>query len=175
MKKFFYVLLFLLLYSYLSLDVVYAESSYVLPYPSYMPGSSFYKVHILFEKLSSYWYFGAYGGFKYSLRLSDKYLVEAKTLLEYKQYLLAHKALKKSDYYFGKISQSLMKTQKKDRNITQKQNLFKEAVLRHIEVLQAIKTQIPDNIVWRPEKENPTIIDLGSAINNSIKEREKSI
>ena len=68
---------------------MFAESQYVLPYPSAMPGSFLYKLNLVQEEILRYWYFGDFGQFKYNLGLSDKYLVEAKTLFEYKQYLLA--------------------------------------------------------------------------------------
>src|SRR3989344_5431061 len=84
-----------------------ADSSYVLPYPSAMPGSNFYKLHVLYEQLSRYWYFGDFGQFKFSLRYADKYLVEAKILFEYKQYLLGYSALDKSNLYFQEIPQDL--------------------------------------------------------------------
>src|SRR3989338_9822486 len=103
---------------------VYAESSYVLPYPSYMPGSVYYKTHLVLEKLERYWYFGNFSQFVYNLKLSDKYLVEAKTLFEYKQYLFAYDALKKSDVYFDKAFLFLNKAKEEGKNIAQKEKLF---------------------------------------------------
>ena len=67
---------------------VYAQSSYVLPYPSQMPGGLYYKIHLIYENVSKYWYFGDFGRFDYNLKQSDKYLVETKTLFEYKQILV---------------------------------------------------------------------------------------
>src|SRR5687768_12398331 len=81
-----------------------AQSDYVLPYPSSMPGSSLYKIRLIFEEINKYWYFGNISQFTYNLRQSDKYLIEAKTLFEYKQYFLAYQALEKSNHYFNKIS-----------------------------------------------------------------------
>ena len=55
----------------------FAESPYVLPYPSAMPGSIFYKLNLIQDELLRFWYFGDFGQFKYNLAQSDKYLVEA--------------------------------------------------------------------------------------------------
>src|ERR1700749_87312 len=84
-------------------QVASADSPYVLPYPSFMPGTIFYKIDRVIEIFEKYWYFGDFGQFTYNLKESDKYLVQAKTLFEYQQYLLAMVALQQSDAYFQKI------------------------------------------------------------------------
>lgn len=152
---------------------VYAESSYVLPYPSYMPGSFYYKTHLILEKLEKYWYLGNFSQFSYNLKLSDKYLVEAKTLFEYKQYLLAHVAVKKSDDYFDKASLFLDKAREEGKNIAQKEKIFKEASYKHIEILEKIKQSVPESFVWTPEKEKETILFLWMQIDTSIDIRER--
>lgn len=118
-----------------------------------------------------YWYFGDFGQFDYNLKYSDKYLVEAKTLFEYKQYLFAYSALKKSDQYFRNIELALQNAQKQNKNITKKQNILKSAVLKHVELLNSIKMITPDNFVWNPEKTAPTDLNLKEAIEESIKIR----
>src|SRR3989344_6985672 len=99
MKNLRWVLLLFLLVN-LSSVRVFAQSDYVLPYPSQMPGNKFYTINQVIEKVSYFWYFGSFGQFKYNLKKADKYLVEAKTLFEYKQFLLGYQALKKSDGHF---------------------------------------------------------------------------
>lgn len=150
-----------------------AQSTYVLPYPSAMPGSTFYKIHRIYEDGMKYWYFGNFGQFKYNLKQSDKYLVEAKTLFEYRQYLLAANSLKKSDNYFKNINQYLVKAKNEKKNIDQKQNLLKEASLRHIEILNEISNDIPEIFTWQPEKSSPTVLNLKQLINNSIDVRKE--
>lgn len=167
-----YLILIFVLFFFLYTSPVFAESSYVLPYPSSMPGSSLYKVHILYENISKYWYFGDFGQFKYDLRYADKYLVEAKTLFEYKQYLLAYSALEKSNYYFSKISGDLKKAQGSNKNITEKENIFQEASGKHIETLESLKTEVPAKFVWIPEKGNPSNLNIHKLIDDSIKIRE---
>lgn len=152
---------------------VFAGSSYVLPYPSSMPGSKFYTIRLIWDEIKSYWYFGDFGQFKYKLKQADKYLVEAKTLFEYKQYFLASKALRKSDDYFKNISLNLLKAKKKNKNITQKQNLLKKAALKHIEVLIKIESEIPNTFIWRPEKSLPTVLNLDESVGESIAIRKK--
>lgn len=154
---------------------IYAESSYVLPYPSSMPGSFAYKFHLVYENFSKYWYFGEFGQFDYNLKMADKYLVEAKTLFEYKQYLLGYKALRKSDFYFPKILLSLIKAEKNNKNITQKRIILKKAALKHTETLQRMITDTPNTFNWQPEKSLPTILNLKKALNNSVILRKDSL
>lgn len=153
----------------------YAESSYVLPYPSAMPGSRFYGSYLLLEKILQYWYFGDFGQFKYSLKEGDKYLVEAKTLFEYKQYLLGYNALKKSDFYFKNIQFYLNKATNEGKNIVRNQIILKEAVKKHIEVLIKLKTELPAKFLWSPEKSRPINLDLFEKIEKSISIRRSQL
>lgn len=156
-------------------EKAYAQSSYVLPYPSAMPGSFSYKLHLAWENLMEYWYFGNFGQFSYNLKQADKYLVEAKTLFEYKQYLLAYKALQKSDDYFIKTYLYLRKAKNESKNINQKQNLLKEASLKHKEKLNEIKPNIPENFVWQPEKAALVNLELRKKIEESIGIRTREL
>ena len=151
----------------------FASSSYVLPYPSTMPGSIFYKVHLAEEKLLQYWYFGNFGQFLYNLKESDKYLVEAKTLFEYNQYLLGYSALEKSDLYFEKTLPFLVYAKKERKNISDNRTMLSEASKKHIEVLLKITSEVPETFNWTPEKSSATELKLFDAINNSIAIREK--
>ena len=145
-----------------------ADSSYVLPYPSAMPGNSLYKLHVLYEKLSRYWYFGDFGQFKFSLRYADKYLVEAKILFEYKQYLLGYSALDKSNLYFQEIPQDLKNASENGKNISEKEALFREARERHVEVLKEIKTKTPKIFNWQPENDKASILLIHELIDESV-------
>ena len=152
---------------------VFAESSYVLPYPSYMPSSLFYGLHYRWEVISKYWYFGNLSQFVYNVKLSDKYLVEAKTLFEYKQYLFAHKALIKSDEYFDKAFLFLDKARKEGKNTVQKEVLFKEAAQKHIEVLEKIKQSVPETFIWMPEKEKETLLSIWEKLDKAVEIRKR--
>jgi len=72
-------------------------SSYILPYPSYMPGNKLYRISRFIDSISRYWYWGNLSNIKYHQKLSDKYLVEAKVLFDYGQYFLGVEALKRSN------------------------------------------------------------------------------
>lgn len=150
-----------------------AASDYVLPYPSSMPGSRFYRVNLIKEKVLGYWYFGDFGQFKYNLKQSDKYLVEAKTLFEYKQYLLAFDALDKSEVYFQQTLPNLVKAQQKGKNISVSSDILKQASGKHIEVLLEINQNIPAKFVWIPEKSAPTTLNLSEKIKELINTRKK--
>lgn len=153
---------------------IYAESGYVLPYPSRMPGSFAYKFRLVYENLSRYWYFGSFGQFEYGLKMADRYLVEAKTLFEYKQYLLGLESLEKSNYYFGEILPSLKKAEKENKNISQKRSVLREAALKHIEYLKRTDLDTPDIFIWEPEKSLFTTLFLKKIIAESIKIRENN-
>lgn len=151
---------------------VHANSDYVLPYPSFMPGSKFYTVHLLWENIMKYWHFGSFSQFKYNLSLSDKYLVEAKTLFEYKQYYLGYSALQKSDKYFTDTLISLNKAKKENKNIVQKNNMLKSAARKHIEVLEDMKKIVPEEFVWQEEKKDPITLSLSQSVDKSVRIRK---
>lgn len=167
----FLLLVFLFLFS----RPIFADSSYVLPYPSFMPGSKMYAVHLLWDELMRHWYFGDFGKFTYNLNQSDKYLVEAKTLFEYKQYLLGYKALKKSDEYFIKIAPVLKHAQEQKKDTSKKKLILLSAAKKHIEALELIKRQIPEEFVWQPEKQSPLKLDLRNSLDHAINIRNNML
>lgn len=152
---------------------VHASSQYVLPYPSTMPGTIIYKVHVLYEQLLGYWYFGDFAQFDYNLKLSDKYLVEAKTLFEYKQYLLGFNALEKSNEYFAHTKPLLVQAKEHGKNTDEKEKLLHEAALKHIEVLEFIQTIVPTEFTWMPEKSASTHLSIQDLLNEAIQIRTK--
>lgn len=151
---------------------VHAESTYVLPYPSTMPGSFFYKLNLIQEELLKYWYFGDFSQFHYNLKQSDKYLVEAKTLFEYKQYFLAHKALLKSDLYFKNLKPILIKAREHGKETSEKKALLSSASEKHIEILTELRIEVPQVFEWKPEKGNPIELRLRENLTKSIRIRE---
>lgn len=167
------ILLFLFLLFFIFTTNSFASSTYVLPYPSTMPGSIFYKIHILEEIVLKYWYFGDFGQFNYNLKASDKYLVEAKTLFDYKQYLLGYYALIKSDNYFIKVKPFLIAAKKEDKNIDQKLEIFNQASNKHIEELEKIKKSLPESFLWEEENGFSKNLELKKIIENSIKIRQQ--
>ncbi len=154
---------------------VFAESNYVLPYPSFMPEDKLYKINLVWEKLSKHWYFGDFGKFNYNLKMADKYLVEAKTLFEYKQYLLGYEALEKSNFYFTNILPSIAKAEKRIKDVTQKRAILRGVSRKHIEVLKEMERDTPDAFLWQPEKTSSTTLHLKKSLTNSIYLREKNL
>lgn len=169
MRIFFLILVIFLLFS----DFAFASSDYVLPYPSSMPGSILYKPRLLLEGLLKYWYFGNFGQFKYNLKESDKYLVEAKTLFEYSQFLNASLSLKKSDDYFKNTLPYLLKAEKEKKDIDQNKKILSSASAKHIEVLNKLLNELPRQVEWIPEKSASTTIYIEKQIKDSISIREK--
>lgn len=173
MRKILLLVIFLLIFFNLFTIRADAESSYVLPYPSSMPGNSFYKLHLLEEAILKYWYFGDFGQFNYNLKQSDKYLVEAKTLFEYKQYLLAYKALEKSNKYFLSTMPNLLSAREHGKDIADKVFILKEASRKHQEELNTLGKELPQDFVWSPEKAASQNLPISKLISESIKLREK--
>lgn len=156
-------------------QVAFADSPYVLPYPSAMPGSIFYKLNLIQEEILKYWYFGDFGQFKYNLAQADKYLVEAKTLFDYRQYLLAYQALQESDSYFKKIEPTIVSAKKNGKNITDKEKLLKQAAEKHTEELLKLQQALPSTFEWKPEKQQSQILNLKAAFEISIEERQRAL
>lgn len=158
---------------FISSREVFAASPYVLPYPSFMPAHPFYKISHIKDELLRFWYFGDFGQFKYNLKQSDKYLVEAKTLFEYKQYRLAINALENSNLYIKKALPNLLKAERKGKNINEKLFVLKLAKEKHIEILKKIKNEVPETFYWNPEKEEAVNLTLHKILDKSIQERAR--
>lgn len=154
---------------------VNAESSYVLPYPSTMPGSMLYKLKLLQEQFQKLWYFGSFGKYVYNTKQADKYLVEAKTLFEYKQYLLGSKALEKSNYYFSQIKKSLTSASQEKKDIIDKKNLLSEEAKKHIEILTLLQKELPEKFIWQPENSPSETLLLHNMLEEAISIREKAL
>ncbi len=150
----------------------YAASNYVLPYPSFMPGSKIYTLHVLWQKALKFWYFGDFGQFEYNLKEADKYLVEAKTLFEYKQYLLGYNALQKSNTYFKNTLPYLISAKKHGKNILEKEIILREASLKHEEVLIVLIQEVPSQFRWSPEKVSPQDLNIKNLIEESLSLRK---
>lgn len=154
---------------------VHAGTSYVLPYPSSMPGSSWYKARLIVEAINKYLYFGNLSQFRYNLELSDKYLIESKTLFEYNQLLLGSQSLKKSDKYFQEANVSLGKAMLEKKEVAEKMQILKNASAKHVEVLETLKKVVPQEFTWTPEKEEATQLNLHNEIDSSISQRKQSL
>lgn len=173
MRIVFFLLVLLFCFTFF-VKTVSAASNYVLPYPSTMPGTVFYKLHLIAELVQQYWYFGNFGQFYYNLKKSDKYLVEAKTLFEYQQYLLGYNALIKSNEYFVKIGPSISRAKLEGKDVSAKLQIFIAASEKHMETFEQMKKDVPSKVVWSPEKAKPTQLMLHKAIDDSIAIRAKS-
>lgn len=164
----------LLLFLFLSIFSVsvYAQSDYVLPYPPAMPGNSLYKLRLLSEAVNKYWSFGDFAQFKYNLNQADKYLVQAKTLYEYKQYLLGYQSLEKSNSFIKEADRWLRSAQKNNKNTSEKEKILISALQKHREVLLELQNTIPETVEWRPENGQASSLELKKQIVDSIKIRD---
>ncbi len=164
MKKIVVCLLFIVS-CLLSPQLVLAD--YVLPYPSYMPGNKLYTVTRIIDGLKRFWYFGNIAQVKYHLGLSDKYLVEAKTLMEYNQYLLGADALTRSDRQFTQLPPYLIGAKNERADIAVLKQTVQDAAAKHTEILKQLQAAVPVQFTWTPEKSASTALNLGSMIQSS--------
>lgn len=142
------------------------QAFYVLPYPSYMPGNKLYTFSRLFDEVGRIWNFGMIAETKYALHLSDKYLVEAKTLFEYQQYLLGLDALQRSD---EQLKPSVL------HSIGQLKQMLQEAMTVHISLLTKLRDDLPEQFEWRPEKADAQVLKIYDELSRSMEIRKKTI
>lgn len=167
------ICLFVLVFTFLNMNKTVYAAEYVLPYPSYMPGNKFYKISRILDRIERWWFWGSIASFKYHLKLADRYLVEAKILFEYKQYLLAADALKRSDSQVLLIKHSLLSAQTEGKDTNKLELLGKNAMNAHITILEKLKKELPENFLWTPEKQPSRMIHIFELIDKSIAYRSK--
>jgi hypothetical protein len=147
-------------------------AAYVLPYPSFMPGNKLYTVMRFLDEVKRYWYWGNLASYRYFLGQSDKALVEAKTLFEYRQYLLATDALSRSNTYFQKAPDSLRKAQEEGKDIKTYEQELAAAAAEHKKILMALIEDTPEEFVWKPEREEETILSIREDLMKAIQLRK---
>lgn len=170
MKNFglFCILGFFLLGSLLGPKHVLAETEYVMPYPGVMPGNKFYKVAEIVAYARGWWSVGNFSQFVYNLSRADIKLIEAKTLFEYKQYLLASKAIDRYKNHLRRAYTHLGKARLEGKNTTEKRQLFTAAIRKHREILEAIKREQPETFLWEAEKSTPQLINIKEMLDDAI-------
>ncbi len=156
--------------SFLWASSVFAD--YVLPYPSFMPGNKVYKISRLVDTLKQYWNFGNIAQIKYHMALSDKYLVEAKTLFEYNQYLLAVDALHRSNIQFSLIPAHIAAAKQEGKDTSIFEVMVGNEAEKHIEVLHSLLDSMPRNFTWVPEKSASVDLDIRTELENSLEIRQ---
>ena len=171
MKKFFINVLVLFYLSFIIGNLALVHADYVLPYPSFMPGNKIYHVSRIMDTLKAYWYWGTIAEIKYHLSLSDKYLVEAKTLFEYKQYLLATDALSRSDAALSGISKLLDRGNEEGKDMSEQKAIVVEAMKTHISTIENMRQWLPNEFQWTPEKDAATDLSIGAMLDTSIQIR----
>lgn len=144
----------------------------MLPYPSFMPGNKLYRISQLLDRVKKPFYFGNISSYKYHLSLADKYLVEATTLFEYKQYLLASQALRRSDSQFLLVPGFLERARKEGKDVSKLTAEAYEASIVHCRILEGLIRVLPSEFVWKPEKAPVSDLPLESMLQESLKIRK---
>lgn len=150
---------------------VSVHAGYVLPYPSFMPGNKLYAVSRIMDRVQYFWHWGDIARARYYMALSDTYLVEAKTLMEYRQYLLGRDALIRSDAAFSGILPHIRKAEANGKDTSVLLGMHKEEALMHTQVLMRLTESLPEEFEWRPEKDEPQTLKLHDVINESLQLR----
>lgn len=173
MKRILAAFALLLALGYTGAASVHAE--YVLPYPGYMPGNKLYTISRLIDRVRQLFFFGNISAYKYHLGLSDKYLMEAKTLFEYKQYLLASDALLRSDSEFARVPVYLKRAASEGKDVRAFAFMLREAAVRHMQVLTGLQSVLPEAFEWKPEKSNATDLPIKEMLRQSIRVRNNAV
>lgn len=144
------------------------HADYVLPYPGYMPGNKLYKISRIVDQMNYWWHWGNIGRTKYYLKLSDKYIVEAKTLFEYKQYLLAVDALDRSNTAMLKTPVYLSRAKAEGKDISTLESSVRDATIEHQRILDHLLATLPEKFTWIPEKSDSIELLLADRIEAAI-------
>ncbi len=168
----FFLLLFLV-YCLLPLRPVYA--SYVLPYPSYMPGNKLYRASRMVDAIKKYWHWGSLASYRYALGQSDKALVESKTLFEYSQYLLAVDALDRSNAALQAVPDLLRRAKHEGKNIEKYTREVTDAMQVHAQLLAKIISDTPEQFTWSPEKHDSQILFIHKLLSQAQQLRREII
>jgi hypothetical protein len=143
------------------------RAEYMLPYPSFMPGNKIYRISRIVDSLNKHWYFGNIAQIKYHIGLSDKYLVEAKTLMEYKQYMLATDALLRSDTECKQVPLYIKQVELEKIDTANLKMMIAGSMDKHEEVLTNLISTTPIQFVWSPEKSVATTLLIHDNIEKS--------
>jgi hypothetical protein len=132
-----------------------------------------YRVSRVLDRFKFYWFWGNIAQIKYHLALSDKYLIEAKTLMEYKQFLLGADALRRSDKEFVQLPMYIKGAKNERVDVSELQRLITAAADKHVKVLTDLLVSTPAQFTWTPEKSAPTELPLSNMIKTSVDIRHK--
>ncbi len=171
--RFLFFSVLLIVYCLLGQSRVYA--AYVLPYPSVMPGNKIYRLSRMVDTFKRYWHWGNLSSYRYFLGQSDKALVEAKTLFEYNQYLLAVGALDRSNTSLKDVPEMLRRAKDEGKNIEKYRQELMEAMDAHRRVLAKIKSDTPEEFTWTPEKSTPQLLYIHKLLGESERLRREII
>jgi hypothetical protein len=160
-------IVFFLLYMISHASLVHAE--YVLPYPSYMPGNTLYKISTFLDTLKKYWYFGNIAQLTYHMNMADKKLVEAKTLFEYKQYALALSALGNSKNHVELLPTLLIRGKRAGIDMKKLTAAVCGEMGEHQKVIQTLKESLPITYTWQEEKKDAIKLSIQDELDHSMK------
>ena len=105
--------------------------------------------------------------------MSDKHLVEAKTLFEYKQYALGVRALEKSNSEVVQISPLLSRLIEEKKSNPEIIENVDEEMRSHVGVLARMFSETPDSIEWTEERQAPRVINLNDFHTIAIQLRQE--
>ncbi len=171
MKKFVIILFVSLYLSFIIGHLALVHAEYVLPYPSFMPGNTLYKISTLLDGIKRYWSFGNIAQLKYRMSMADKKLVEAKTLFEYKQYAFAMNAIYQSSAQAASVPRYLEMASAQGIDMKEFDKTVCEQMNVHQEVLHQLRTSLPTAFTWQEEKKDAVSLPIQKALDAAIQTR----
>ena len=156
-------------------NVGQVHASYMLPYPSYMPGNTLYRLSRVLDRVKVHWSFGSIAQAKTYMSLSDKYLVEAKTLFEYQQYLLGADALMRSNIAYEQIPIYIQQGRNERKDMSGVMDMLIAQNMVHKGVLSQMAQDVPKEFLWTPEKTSATKLPLFESITGAMYIRQSIV
>lgn len=129
----------------------------------------------MIDAVKKYWHWGSLASYRYELGQSDKALVEAKTLFEYGQYVLALDALARSDDALQSVPVLLRRATREGKNVERYTREVVNAMDAHNLLLAKIIVNTPEEFVWSPEKRDPQTLYIHTRLTESQRKRREII
>ncbi len=120
------------------------------------------------DEAKKYWYWGNLSSYRYYLGQSDKALVEAKTLFEYGQYLLAMEALERSNRFLQHVPDALKKAKQEGKDVEKYEREFREAMKEHRKTVVKLLDTLPEEFIWRPEDRSANQLRIREELNKAL-------
>jgi hypothetical protein len=150
-------------------------ADYNLPVKPILPGHPLYRISRNLDRVRSWFLWGDIAKATYRLTLADKYLAEAKTLFELKQFPFAVDALERSNLEFERIPGFLENDVRDGRDIGAMRDKVKASSRAHVTILDALEPMVPEVYVWTEDDGEPIQLEIREQILLSVGIRKSTV